>query len=154
MKFLTTMIAAALFATASFADDLAERRVAAASYLQSPAQQKMIDAMFAPDQMLGLLKAQAPNLTAEQLDAVAKIVSEELATIRTNMEKVMVDVAVDQFTLEELKALDAFYRSEVGEAVMLKMPGFMQNYMSGMGPDMARMQQNIGRRVATEVLNQ
>lgn len=154
MRFLTTCVVAALIATSAFADDMEERRAAAKSYLESPAQQKMIDAMFSPDQMVAMLKAQMPTVSQDKLDAVAKIVSEELNSIRPKMEEVMLEAAVEQFTTEELEAMDEFYRSEMGEAVMLKMPGFMQSYTSQMGEDMGQMQQRIMQRVMQEMSKQ
>jgi len=49
--------------------------------------------------------------------------------------------------LEEIEALDAFYRSPVGSSVMQKMPQFMQASMGQLGPDMMQMQQRIQQRV-------
>ena len=154
MKFLATCLAAALIATSSMADDRAARTAAAESYLNSPAQQKMIDAMFAPDQMMGMLRMQIPDASEAQLNTMSRIISEELAAIRDRMEEVMLAAAVEDFTLEELQALDAFYRSPAGESVMLKMPGFMQTYMQEMTPDMTEMQRKIATRVRNEVLKQ
>ena len=148
MRLAIICLAAILFATSVIAqDDMAVRRAAAESFLKSPAQQRAIDAMFSTEQMVSMLRAQIPNATQQQIDTVAKIVSEELQAIRARMETVMLGSAVESFTTDELKAMDDFYRSPMGEAVMFKMPAFMQANMVAMAPDMQRMQANIGRRV-------
>ena len=151
MRALLTALTAVLIATSAFADDEAERRKAAISYLNSPAQQKAIDAMFSADQMIALLKAQVPTATDKQLEVAGRIASEELNAVRGRLEEVMLEAAIQKFTLEELVALDEFYRSPIGESVMLKMADFMQQTMVAMSPDMQRMQANIARRVRTEV---
>ena len=151
MRAILTAFTALLIATSAFADDMEERRKAAVSYLNSPAQQKAIDAMFSADQMIALLKAQVPTATDEQLEIAGRIASEELNAVRGRLEEVMLEAAIKKFTLEELVALDEFYRSPIGESVMLKMADFMQQTMIAMSPDMQRMQANIARRVRTEV---
>jgi len=137
----------ALVLTAPAVADEAAIRAAAESYVNSEAQQAAMDQMLSGDQILGMMRSQVPGATEEQLQTVSKIVEEELAAIRQKMEAAMIDSAVQTFTLEEIEALDAFYRSPVGSSVMQKMPQFMQASMGQLGPDMMQMQQRIQQRV-------
>lgn len=153
--FKTTLAAVGLsiaLALPTHADDEALRD-AALSYINSDAQQKAMDQMLSADQIMGMMRAQVPGATEEQLSAVSKIVEQELGTIREKMEAAMVDAAVDTFSLEEIKALDEFYRSDIGSSVMIKMPVFMQSSMGALGPDMVAMQGRIQSRVLKEVMN-
>lgn len=153
IRIFLTVVAVAL-ATSVAADDMADRRVAAQSYIQSPTQQATIKQMLSADQMLALMRAQFPNIDEEELQAVAPIIAEEFDGVREVIEVTMVDTMVETFTLAEIKALDAFYRSPEGAAVMAKMPGYMQQTMIAMRPALQSAQRRIASRVQAQISGQ
>lgn len=124
---------------------------AARTYVKSPVQQKMIDDMFSSETVINQMKALNPNISEDELPVIGKIVSEELLSIRASMEEAMIKGSMETFTLDELKALIAFYNSGPGASVMLKMQPFMTSVMNSIGPDMRQMQQNIMRRAQSEL---
>ena len=151
MRTAACALIALTIAWTALADDPASRRAAAETYVQSPGQQAAIEQMLSADQMLALMRAQIPEATDEQLQGIAKIAGEELGSLRAPMETAMIEAAVETLTLEEIEALDAFYRTPVGASVMSKMPVFMQTAMVRIAPEMQAAQMRILERAAAEV---
>ena len=131
--------------------DLEVRREAARSYIASAPQQQMLDQLLSADVLTAQLKAQFPQLAAEQIEVISRVGSETMAEVRPQMEAAMVDAAAQTFTVEEIKALDAFYRTPEGTAVMSKMQPFMQSAMRSMAPAMQQAQAAIAQRVQQEL---
>ncbi len=135
-------------ASVAQSDDL---RAAVERYVDSPVQQRMMDEMLSADAMITQMQAMLPQLTQEQLDIVGRIGAEEMATLRPEMEAAMVEAAVETFTLPEILALEAFYNTPEGAAVMAKMQPFMATTFAMIGPEMQEVQMRIGQRVMTEL---
>lgn len=132
-------------------DDLRE---AVERYVESPVQQRMMDEMLSADAMITQMQAMLPQLTQEQLEIVGRIGAEEMASLRPEMEAAMVEAAVETFTLEEILALEAFYNTPEGAAVMAKMQPFMATTFAMIGPEMQAAQMRIGQRVMSELSQQ
>lgn len=120
---------------------------AAESYISSPSQQDMIDRLLSPDSIRAQISSARPDIPVDLLVEVGKIASEELLAVRPQLEKSMVDAAVETFTLEEIEALDAFYRTPEGQSVLIKNATFMQTAMNSIAPEMRQVQQEIFTRV-------
>lgn len=146
MKYILPAIVLA-FATPSFAQDIQD---VAENFVRSPVQQKLMDEMLSPQMILAQMQGMAQQLPPEQLDKLVVIVTEELATIRPQMEQAMIDGAAQAFTVEEITALNEFYSSPIGASAMGKMTPFMQQTMGTLAPALQQMQQNIVGRVQKE----
>lgn len=147
---LATFLAALLLATAAPAQDDA-RRTAAQTYIDSEVQQGLIDDMLSTEGVMAQMGLVGADLPAEKMQALAAIVSEELATIRPELEDAMVEGMVETFTLAEIEALTAFYTSEEGASAMRKMNPFMAGTMQRVGPAFQEMQGNLARRLQAEM---
>ncbi len=142
---IATALMLALPATADEATD------AATAFIQSPVQQKLLDDMLSPEMVLTQMQAVSSQLPADKVDILVKIVTEELGTIRPEMETAMIAGAAQSFTIEEINALTEFYNSPVGASAMGKMTPYMQQTMGALGPSMQQMQGRIVQRVQTEL---
>lgn len=148
---LAVAIAFAVFSAPANAQE-DELRTAAESYVNSPAQQQMIDGLLDPESIMGQIRSARPDVPKEVVESIGQIASEELTTLKPQLEEAMVEAAVQTFTLDEIKAVDAFYRSPEGQAILAKSQDFMQAAMTEIGPKIQAAQQNIAAR-AQEVIN-
>ena len=144
MRILKPALAALMLASPAYADEALD---AATAFINSPVQQKLLNDMLSPEMVLAQMQANAGGaLTQEQIDVLVKIVTEELNTIRPQMETAMIEGAAQAFTIDEINALNDFYNSEIGGSAMGKMTPYMQSTMGSLGPAIQSMQQNIARR--------
>ncbi|OSP56602.1 DUF2059 domain-containing protein [Pseudoruegeria sp. SK021] len=127
-------------------EDMAALRAAAESYISSPGQQAMIDRLLSPETVVEQVRSSSPDLPPELVVEIGTIASEELVTVREPLEDAMVEAAAETFTLDELQALDAFYRTPEGLGVLDKMQPFMAAAMSLVGPELQAAQQRIMQR--------
>ncbi|WP_298921963.1 DUF2059 domain-containing protein [uncultured Roseobacter sp.] len=148
MRFLPILAVLAL-STGAFAQDT-ERLEAAKAYVDSKGQQGLMDDMLSPEGVMASMGLLGDQLTPEQQTTVARIVSEELATIRPTMESAMISGMAENFTLDEINALADFYASEHGASAMRKMTPFMTQTMQSIGPAFQQMQANLARRIQEE----
>jgi hypothetical protein len=123
-------------------------------FVGNPVQQQMMDDMLSADAMIAQMRAVMPQLTDAQLQLVGGIGAEEMATLRPALEAAMVSAAVETFTLEEILALEAFYNTPEGAAVMAKMQPYMASAMGRIGPEMQAAQMRITQRVMIELSSQ
>lgn len=149
MRILTFLIMVFL-ASSVLAED-AERLEAAEAYVNSKGQQGLMDDMLSPEGVMAQMGLIGGSLPADKQITVAKIVSEELASIRPAMESAIISGMAETFTLAEIKALAAFYSSEEGASAMKKMNPFMAQTMQSIGPAFQQMQANLARRVQAEL---
>ncbi|MEL6839056.1 MAG: DUF2059 domain-containing protein [Pseudomonadota bacterium] len=149
MRFIT-IVAAGFFATSAVAQSQ-ELIDAATEYANSPVQQDLLDSMLSPEGVMAQMGLVAGQLPPDQVEILARIVSEELATIRPAMEAAMINGMANSFTLEEITALNDFYSSPVGASAMSKMNPFMQDTMAALAPEFQKMQVNLARRVQEEM---
>ena len=159
MRHLKTALIAASIALAPIASGSiaqaqdAERMAAAQKYLETPTVQKMMDDMLSPQFVSAMLQQMqmAANVTDDQRDKLAKILSEEFDKIRPEMERIMLESTAAHFTVKEIEALTAFYNSEEGAAIAQKMQPYMGQAMQQMIPLMQSMQQGFVQRVQAEM---
>ena len=149
---LACALALMVAAPSSAQDD--DLRAAVERYVDSPVQQRMMDEMLSAEAMISQMASMMPQLTDEQLEVVGRIGAEEMAALRPAMETAMVEAAIETFTLPEILALEAFYETPEGAAVMTKMQPFMATTFSMIGPEMQEAQMRIGQRVMTELSQQ
>ena len=149
-KILSFLAAGLLLATAALAQDSRDDRLEAArSYVQSTGQQQMLDQLLSPDVASAQIAAQFPQVPVSKRDELATIIAEEMGKVRPAVEAAIVEAAAEVFTTAEIKALDAFYRTDEGAAVLAKMQPFMQSSLRAMGPSIREAQGAIARRVRT-----
>lgn len=149
MTRITTALSLALlvFSSPAFAqDDPDEMRAAAVSYVESPAQQAVIDRLLSSDGLVRQMRASRPDLSEEVVDEVGQIATEELDKVRDPLQEAMVTAAMETYTLAEIEALDEFYRSELGASILLKTQDFMKVAMQSVGADLQTAQQSIMTR--------
>lgn len=146
-RLAAALLAAALALPALAQDDPEARRAAAQRYMQSEAQQRMIEQTLSPDALVAQIGAMTPGLDDAAIRQIAAVASEELAPLLPKLEAAMVDAAVETFTVAEIEALDAFYRTPEGIAIAAKMQPFMQRALGALGPDLQQAQMRIMQRV-------
>lgn len=148
MKIIAPVVAALMLSTPVFADEATD---AATAFINSPVQQKLLNDMLSPEMVMAQMQALSSQLPAEKVDILVNIVTEELGTIRPEMETAMIEGAAQAFTVDEITALTEFYNSPLGSSAMGKMTPYMQQTMGALGPSMQAMQQRIVQRVQTEL---
>ena len=124
-----------------------ELRDAAKVLVASPGQQLAVDEMLSKDAMLSQIEMLAPELTDEQEAAIETIVGEEFAAVRGKIEESMENAITHLFTLEEIEALDAFYRTKEGAAIAEKMQIFDSNVFVELGSALEDTRSKIMERV-------
>ena len=140
------------FATPVFAEgDDAARLAAAERYISSQSQQDMISSMFSPEAVLGQMQAGAGAMTPEQLRTAAKIVEEEIGKVRPLIENALIKAVAETFTLKQIEAVDAFYRTPEGAAVLRKTQPMMGNFFNRVGPVLRESQKNTNDRLKREL---
>lgn len=147
---LLTLIVASFLATSAHAQDQ-ELIDAATAYANNPVQQELMDSMLSPEGVMAQMGLIGGAVPEDKVEALAQIVSEELATIRPAMQDAMISGMAKNFTLEEITALNDFYSSPVGASAMAKMTPYMQETMAELGPEFQRMQGNLARRIQEEM---
>ena len=108
-----------------------EREAVAAEYREAFLAAADLDAMVVPmaQPLLNEIARVQPDVWEEKGDAITEIVT---AYMRRNVEQSMEGMdakMAEVFSMEELVALRDFYASDVGQAVMSKMPAFMAEVM-------------------------
>ena len=154
MRLMKPVIVAAwlAFSSTAFAAD-AERMDAARAYAETPTVQKMMDDMFPPATANAMIASMVPpgKTTEEQRTKAGEIVSEELNRVRSEVIGIMVGATAETFTLEEIKALTAFYSSAEGQSIAGKMQPFIAQYLQKIGPVLQQAQLAIAQRVKAEI---
>jgi hypothetical protein len=95
-------------------------------------------------QMVNLIKRQAPSLSDEQLKMVSDMFSEELKATLPKMMTANARIYANHFTLDELKAIEQFYESPVGQKVIAETPAIIK--------EATPLGVALGREAAIEVL--
>lgn len=149
MRFVSFLVLVFMASTA-FAQD-AERVDAATAYVNSKGQQELMDDMLSPEGVMAQMGLVGDRVPEGKQEALALIVSEELAVLRPVMEEAMINGMAATFTLEEIEALTEFYESDVGASAIQKMNPFMARTMQQIGPQFQEMQTNLARRLQEEM---
>lgn len=127
---------------------------AAKTYVSSPVLQGLIDSMVSQEAIRPIVRLIANGLLSPgKTYTIAQTVSEELATIRPEMEAAIITGMTKNFTAEEISAWNEFFSSPAGASALRKMTPFIENTMMELRPDYARIRGNIMRRIITEITN-
>lgn len=140
--FSSALTALAFLAGPGMAQDAALME-AARSYVASPGEQAMITELLSPQAVVAQIQQASPGMPAEVAQIIGGIAAEELGAVRAPLETAMIQAAAQTFTLEEIKALDAFYRTPEGTSVQAKMQPFMAAAMTLATPDLMAAQKKI-----------
>jgi len=141
-------------ATAQEAADTVETqalRAAAQAYIDSDAQQRLIDNLLSARAISAQLRAANPDLPPRLGETISRIAADELAALRPEFEAAMVAAAVDTFTLAEIGALHRFYNTPEGEAILLKMQPFLERSLDMVAADIRAAQERILERARAEL---
>lgn len=142
---LAVLVATAMIAGPGLAQDDAVQ-AAAEAYVSGPGQQIMIDQLLAPETVVSQIRRASPDLPDDVAEMVGAIAAEELSVVRAPLEAAMVTAAAQTFTLGEIEALDAFYRTPEGLAILNKMQPFMDIAMTLVAPELHAAQEKIMQR--------
>lgn len=130
---ITLAAATALLLThgAMAQDDTLDARIAVAqSYidmtLDEMTPEGMADAAAGP--VIRQLRLTSPSITEDQVNRIELMIGTEMAQINRDVVSQTAGDLAAVMTLEELTALRDFYASEVGRAVMTKMPDYLRSY--------------------------
>ncbi len=138
----------------SLARDDAALKAAAEAYVHHPVTQQVIDGMWSGDTMrsfvTALSRAQGANFRRDQTEALTRIVREELDRIRPQVESLMTKAVIETFTLEEVRALNAFYDTEPGASATVKSGKILRSFNAGAAPVLMGMFKRLGERVKAE----
>lgn len=154
---IAALAAAALMLTAgpSLARDDAALKTAAEAYVGHPVVQQMLDDMWSADTMrsalVAQLKARGAKLRNDQVEALTRIVHEELNRIRPQFEAALTSAVVANYTLGEIRALNRFLNTELGARAMAKTARTMQSFNASSVPMLRSMFERLGARVKTEL---
>lgn len=99
---------------------------AAVVFVQSPAQQGMIDAMLDPATIMARNAFVLEQIPAGKAQRLVSIITEEFSSQRPHIEKALILSTADTFTAEEIYAMNEFYSSAVGRSIMAKMQPYME----------------------------
>lgn len=149
MKFKAILFACVL-GTAASAQDPALID-AARSYVKHPVQQNVIDDLFSPEGIMMQLESVTGAIPQDSRAKIAQIISEEMNAVRPQLEQSMIAAAAENFTMEEITALNAFYATGPGASAMSKMQSYMQSAMRPLGPVLQQAQENLFRRLQAEL---
>ncbi len=119
---------------------------AAEAYVAGEAQQALIDALISPEAILAQIEAATPDLPPQLTETVARIASEEMAALRPRLEAAMIESATETFSLDEIRALSAFFGTPEGRGILLKMQPFIEDAMARVSPDIRAAQGVILQR--------
>ena len=119
---------------------------AAQAYVAGEAQQALIDQLISPAAILAQITAAIPDLPPQLTDVVSRVAAEEMATLRPKIEAAMLQSAARTFSLDEIRALSAFYATPEGRGILLKMQPFLEGAMAEVAPDIQAAQGVILQR--------
>lgn len=137
-------------ATAASAQEVTDaRRGAAEAYVASDGVQRSIEASVSAALVSAALDAQlGERLTEEERTEIARIVAEEMETIRPAIEEAMTEAAARTFSLPEMEALTAFHETPEGAAVLAKTQAFRSAYLEAVGPELLAATERAMTRAA------
>ena len=105
--------AAMMLAAPALARDDAALKAAAGAYVRHPVIQQMINGMWR-SAVVAQMRARGRTLRDDRIDALTRIVREELARLSPQIWTSMVDAVVKNYTLEEIRALNRFIDTGLG----------------------------------------
>lgn len=142
--FAIAFLCAAAMAGAASAqtDDLTEREALALEMMELSGAADMANTMV--DQMLPMMEPSFrqgyPNATDAQIAEALSIFAQAFRARNDQMNHQMAELYADMLSAEDMRAINAFYRSEAGENLLAAMPEVMARSNA------------IGERIAVEIM--
>ncbi len=100
---------------------------------------------FMVNSMARVLKASNPKIPDKVIAALPEITNEVISEQTPAFKEMMIALYAQYYSAEDIKAMIAFYSSDVGQKVIKVMPALMQDSMSrgaawgqGLGPEISR----------------
>lgn len=100
---------------------------------------------FMVNSMAGALKRANPSIPDQVIAALPDITNEVIAEQTPVFREMLIALYAQYYTAEDIKAMIAFYNSDVGQKTIKVMPALMQDSMTrgaawgqGLGPEIAR----------------
>ena len=128
------------------AEDNPALRTAAENHIRHPVTQHALDGILSIDTLRSHLvfasQASGTQLESDEveaLEALTRSLKEEFDRIRPELETLMVNAAIDTYTLDELQALNEFYDTAAGASAMMKAHIFTQSFSVGVVPLVQQM---------------
>ena len=157
-KFVALAAAALLSVVASSTlagDDDPALKAAAESYIQHPVTQQTIDSLWSIDTVRSALvaqsRAQGTELRSDQVEALTRILKEELDRLRPQFETLMTNAVIETYSLEEIQALNEFLDTNVGASAMMKSGTMMRTFNAGAAPLFQQFFERLGARIKAEL---
>ncbi len=119
-------------------------------YLTLPAIKRMNDQLYGGNVLDSMLGMQT-DLPEEVKATMARILKEEFARIRPDLDAVMIRTAAETFTIPELEAMIAFYETPEGESVAAKTAPFATKTFENFSEGLAEFQQTVVKRLMEEL---
>lgn len=142
---VSVSFAAALLLSAATAQ--AESRMdLARQYMQLPGNQQMMKDLLSPQAMLNQLEASLPRnvkISNRKKRRIGNVLSQGMMQLRPSMDRIMLRESARIFTKAELRAMIKFYASKEGASILAKMPQFMENSMTKLGPQIQKVQEAV-----------
>ncbi|MEQ8406537.1 MAG: DUF2059 domain-containing protein [Oceanicaulis sp.] len=144
-KLAISLLGAVLMAGAVYAqtDDLSEREALALEMIELSGAADMANTMV--DQMLPMMEPSFrqgyPNATDAQIAEALSIFAQAFRDRNEQMNHQMAELHTDMLSADDMRAINAFYRSEAGENLLAAMPEVMER------------SQAIGERMAMEIMS-
>ncbi len=99
-------------------------------------------------QFMAQIRKSAPNISQSDADKLSAVILEEFQKSTASLMKMMVALYDKNFTLEEIRAAIAFYKTPAGRSMIAKTPALMAQSMSlGMA-----WGNEVGRRAAEKAV--
>lgn len=105
----------------------------------------MQKAMFAQMEMTEEVRARAEKSVASAMKEMEEMMAWE------KLEPMMVKVYASVFTADELKRMDAFFKSEDGQVFVKKQPALQQAMMTEMGAFMAEIMPKLQEKIKAAI---
>ncbi len=150
IHYLALIVTVVVTATVASADE--RKRIAAESYINSSGVQASFDQLLGKDVIKSFFSGdeKIDNLSDGQKRKLATIAEEEIAAIRPEVEEVVVEALIAQFSLEEIEMLAEFYSSEVGRSIQSKMGNYMIEANNQLAPLVRQLVKALEKRVNEE----
>ncbi len=157
LSLATLLLALAVWTAPASADSLAERRAVVQELFDEVLTEQMNTELL--DAMLPLFRAQLQEelssigveLDAESMAKIEAIVVEETNSMIDRIMPPSIEIYAQVFSLEELEALLAFYRTPAGASTMRKMPAVVQAMNPLLLREVATLTPILEQRLEAEV---
>ena len=103
--------------------------------------------LFTPDQMVGSLRQQKPNIDPRIVEIVIEVAEEEAAVMIDQMLPMMMERMAGYYTVDEFKEIIAFYKTPTSKKSLQVMPQMTGDLQQILGAVIPASQQRIGQKI-------